>query len=538
MEQSARSRRVAGLPACYRYINIENEQRKRRRSIERRVAHWIQGSRVRQRAVREAAVDSNERAPEARVDDGFEAEISDLRPLAGGGWGWPFALWSAGGLAGKPLSPGQRLVRAATAVMVVFVAAAVVVIAGPQPYGGARATERGTVPDRPALRLQQDGLGCLSDAAWSPSGRRLAMIGVERDCQQNGPSDYIITLYDAGSGKAISRLRPDAAVLAALSTVQPQASAQGDGGPGSPVLYYSSLLWSRDERRLALPFYLQLAPRNGALQFEGLLVLYTDGTRPHVLLHETTGELGAIEWDLTAGKPLSAVAGRRSTLPFESVTPAESYSWGWGGTLVPDTVLVSAEVPAATTGPIGAPSGGTAFTLWQPGGVARQTETDGGQTYHIYTWGVTFAAWSPDGRYLVDEISQIERLAPQDEPAPSARALAAVGAADMPLLPVRDAGLRQVLLRLTHDTPGPGPQIAWRPDGRVLAVYGIGPDVTIYDCATGRVLAALAPGTTPNGAPATGSFNLLRWSPDGSHLLFVGPSLNTLSIWGPGQLPA
>lgn len=472
-------------------------------------------------------------ASEAASDD-FDAEISDLRP-ATRGTSWHVAVWSAAPLTGTRLSRGQRTARATSAAIVVLLALVAVFASATRGRTGQPSQTAGLT--EPALRLQQDGLGCLVDAEWAPDGRRLAMIGLQQDCLQNGPGDYIITLFDTATGKVITRLRPDTPVLAGLRALLPTAATRGDG-PEAPVLYYRAVLWSHDGRRLALPFLMQLSPQDGSLQVDGVLALDTDGQHPQVLMSIVHSQEDAIEWDLSTGKQIDAVVGRPSAFAFESVTPAMRYSWGWGGTILPDGLLDAAAAPASIAGPIGDPMGGDTFTLWQPGGVSRQTESDGTHAYHIYTWGVTFAAWSPDGRYLLDSVSEIERLPLGGEPAPSVAALANIGAAAMPLAPVRDAALRNVLLSLMHDTPGPGPQVAWRPDGRVLAVYGIGPNLSLYDCATGALLASLPPGATPRGTPATGAVDLLRWSPDGSRLLLVGPSLNTISIWGPGQLPA
>ncbi|MGH2514694.1 MAG: hypothetical protein ACRDHP_03480, partial [Ktedonobacterales bacterium] len=87
-----------------------------------------------------------------------------------------------------------------------------------------------------------------------------------------------------------------------------------------------------------------------------------------------------------------------------------------------------------------------------------------------------------------------------------------------------------------------GWDVAWRPDGRVLAAYGISTtvgiiqQVTLYDCATGHVLASLNPLL---GQGALDGFNggLLRWSPDGAHLLAYARASATLTIWGRGRLP-
>ena len=49
--------------------------------------------------------------------------------------------------------------------------------------------------------------------------------------------------------------------------------------------------------------------------------------------------------------------------------------------------------------------GAPAFTLWQPGQLGLTTG-NGNAAYPpgIGTWSTYFAAWSPDGRYIVDNL--------------------------------------------------------------------------------------------------------------------------------------
>ncbi len=58
-------------------------------------------------------------------------------------------------------------------------------------------------------------------------------------------------------------------------------------------------------------------------------------------------------------------------------------------------------------------------------------------------------------------------------------------------------------------TSGGGTELAWRPDGKALAVESesaesslssTGHDVTLYDCANGKVLAALTPPAAKSSA--------------------------------------
>jgi WD40 repeat protein len=70
---------------------------------------------------------------------------------------------------------------------------------------------------------------------------------------------------------------------------------------------------------------------------------------------------------------------------------------------------------------------------------------------------------------------------------------------------------------------------AWSPNGRVLADYGAGKRVDLYDCTTGH---KLAPFTLQSqyAAPSAEAVTL-RWSPDGSHLLLSSVASGLVSLW-------
>jgi WD40 repeat protein len=461
----------------------------------------------------------DETAPE------FEAEVSDLRaPQAGRRWP---TLWSAHALTGAPLTTRQRLLRGSTAAAAVLIALAVLVLRG-QVFGAGAL--QGQVSGQADLRLWQDGLGCVMTAAWSPDSGQIATVGVQQNCLQNGPADFAITIYDARSGKVVRRLLPDVTVEAALAPYR-----HGRSGGAGTSLNYPEILWSHDGRRLALPFLAVLAPENGGLQLQGVLTLDTTGAHRRVLVQPVTNLEAATEWDLARGTVATTQPPRMAAYDFETVTPALAYHWEPGGLLVPDGPPPDTAAPQG--GPVGNPAQGTTFSAWQPGDLSRSTEFDGSRYYHIYTWTTTFSTWSPDGRYLVDAISEIARLQPNGEPQPSLDALQAMGADRMPIFPLRDAALQHLTRGLTYDLPGPGLQLAWRPDGRVLAVFGSGDTVQLFDCTSGRFLKTLAAEDGSPAPSATSQLVVLRWSPDGSHLLLVGPAMDTLAIWGPAQLP-
>jgi hypothetical protein len=171
----------------------------------------------------------------------------------------------------------------------------------------------------------------------------------------------------------------------------------------------------------------------------------------------------------------------------------------------------------------------------------------------VYTWSSRFAAWSPDGRYLLDDVSLAARIQPPGLPDASPQRVAELGLTGIPRLPLRDAGLGAVYKGIATGEADASLQqfvLAWRPDGKVVAatqlafpfeVIGATPSVspqarvvTLYDCASGRALVTLPIPSSRITSPLDPS--LLRWSADGTHLLFSQASSDTLVIWGSDQL--
>lgn len=433
-------------------------------------------------------------------------------------------------------------------------------------------------PGQLVIDLTKDGIQCPQDFAWSPDGARLAVIGYQRDCPTLDPRLYksvpgIVGIYDSRRGVLLAKFQADQPIAAALhlqpvSDVTPVASA---GGPDlSPIVEYTHLLWSPDGKRLALTFWMSIITSvqytsNGAswtsTTINGLLLIDASGRHAQVLSHALgPGEPVKGEWDVSARQLVSTPSGAASASgpgigPLFAV-PALDYSWEPDGTLAGHTLLSASVLPPAPPlAPIGNPDGGRSFTIWQPGEVSLDNatfDTSGHERVYqpgTFVFTARLAAWSPDGRYLLTGDITSWRLRPAGVPAPSAETLRGLGLDRMPLLPVRDAALEAIL-----DHPpvpslrsGGNPvSLAWSPDGRMLALPLLGTDsagqpapahdrVAIYDCATGKPLARLAPAMLVTNASSSDSF--MRWSPDSARLLFYDQQMGSLTIWGPGKLP-
>ncbi|MDQ6644024.1 MAG: hypothetical protein M3Y76_06210, partial [Chloroflexota bacterium] len=211
------------------------------------------------------------------------------------------------------------------------------------------------------------------------------------------------------------------------------------------------------------------------------------------------------------------------------------YTWGEKGSLLLAAQQTTDITPSRTSNDsVGNPDGGKSFSIWQPGWVGLTTQT-GRSKVHLpgaYSWNSYFAAWSPDGRYLVDNVTVMGRFEVTDQPQLTSQALVDLHVENLPLLPVRDSALLHVLKTLTGAPANLSRQlIAWRPDGRTMAAYDNGTmDLDLFDCSTGyQVASLLLPTIASMGLVG---FNIqLQWSPDGARLFLLDQQLGSLVIW-------
>jgi WD40 repeat protein len=380
-------------------------------------------------------------------------------------------------------------------------------------------------PVSPSVFAGQDGLACLVDAQWSPDSSAIAVLGYQNNCPRANEQPGILNIYNARTGKLKAQWQTDDTIIHVLNAPEGNShpssqgtcatlfraghSSQNTGGNRIIPFSYQRVLWSPDGRRLAITFVATIQQQ----ALNGLLYMNVDGTNTQVVLQPPGISQGPLlEWDLSSGQ----------AVPLAPLAPALVYRWGTGGTLVPVTPLSNRVVaPEAQGGPVGNPDGSSIFTIWQPGYTAL-TNIAG-----MAVWSVSFAAWSPDGRYVVDGLSILGLMNPPGHALPGAQALAALRLQHFSLLAPRDVALERVSIQ--------SPFVSWRPDGRVLAAYNYY-NVTLYDCQTGRLLRMLNLQDEP--APLLGSTALLRWSPDGTRLLLSSANEGVLNIWGPGTLGA
>jgi hypothetical protein len=376
---------------------------------------------------------------------------------------------------------------------------------------------RDTLPGAaaPSSRLPpRDSISCLIDAAWSPDSRFIAVLGYQRNCYRDD-AVVLVNLYDAHASKLMAQMHPDAAIVGAL-----------DSSLSFPLrqpfaIDYVHIIWSPDGQRLALTFDTVSAQPS----VTGVELVNRDGGHSQVLLQKQypTAPFYA-EWDLARNRsvPFTPPLSVFSLMP---LPPALAYRWGTKGTLVPETLLTPTTIPAVPPlGRVGNPDGDPSFTMWQPGSTYVVSFAE---SSHLYTWSTDFAAWSPDGRYLVDGIALFGLLKPPGRPFPIPETLVIHRENQAPLLPIHDSAFLKVIDTATV--------LAWNPNGHVLASYNTGKSVDLYDCIDGDKFASLVLQSKDAASPADAL--LLRWSPDGSHLLISSVQWGLLLLWGPNQLP-
>jgi WD40 repeat protein len=388
-----------------------------------------------------------------------------------------------------------------------------------------------SLPPLPASTLptlpQQDGISCLSDATWSPDSHFIAVLGYQQNCSPELYVPGLVNLYEAHTGTLLTQVHPDGAILQALN--QPLTAPPQQAFSSSPsrstvdasglAIHYVHVIWSPDSQRLAFTF--TLAAQSSVMN--GVVLMSRGGAHPQVWFqHQHPTAPSYAEWDVERRKPIAS-----TTVP---LPPALAYHWGTYGTLLPKELPPTTSGPAnLSRGPIGNPDGDHSFTIWQPALMHAILFTDASGSYSISTWRTSFAAWSPDGHYLVEGLGLPGLLAPADRPFPSHKVVHAFNVDQAPILPLRDAAMYEVVESAGIEDTDTVLTLAWSPNGRMLAAYQAGNTLALYNGTNGHKLAAFALPGKPAAPPADAV--ALRWSPDGSHLLLSSMSWGLIALW-------
>ena len=229
-------------------------------------------------------------------------------------------------------------------------------------------------------------LGCADDAAWSPNGDFIAVLGYQTNCPNTDSARMYesgqVTVYNAKTGKRVATLILDPLIVKThkITLGQPVTI---DGNVFAPFIGYEAVLWSPDGSQLALPFVVLQQPYafpvpNSPPQAEsgspltqaGVLLTNLSGTAVSVLVANyslpQTGPVLPMEWNVRTGTLVS------SSL---HLSPSLSYAWGDGGALLPRQPLnsISASPAAAPPGPVGNPSAAKPSPSGNQGRPARVT---------------------------------------------------------------------------------------------------------------------------------------------------------------------
>lgn len=365
----------------------------------------------------------------------------------------------------------------------------------------------------------QDGIACLVDAQWSPDGQTIAVLGYQHGCPTaSGSESGIVNLYNARSGVLASRWRTDEIILSILNAPEPSAGAtpvnplesasESQGDSRLLAITYRSIAWSPDELSLAVSFSTSLQQKS----YNGILLIHITSQQGQVFLQpQNPAHPQPIEWDMFDGQPV----------PLSPLSPALAYQWKANGELAPVAILSDASIThLPRPDPIGNPDGSSAFSIWQPGFSALTN------IFGLSVWSTSFSAWSPGGRYFIDGINVLGLIVAPGYPAPDAQTVASLRLENFRLIPARDLALVKAA--------STSPVVAWRPDGRILAAYNFY-NVSLYDCRTGQKIATLP--LQDEQQRIEGTTALLRWSPDGSHLLLSSSLGSVITIWGSDTLP-
>ncbi|HLI08122.1 MAG TPA: WD40 repeat domain-containing protein [Ktedonobacteraceae bacterium] len=453
--------------------------------------------------------DASEPVEREHAETEFEIELADLEPEdnthgATGFFSRAFLNWQR--------SVKRRHLRVGIAVCIVALVGAVALanlgsylsaLPGQPEAAQSLVNPQQSLPSLNVALGQEDGLACITDNAWSPDSRYFAVLGSEGSCSRYVHEPGLLNVYDVRStGKALEHLHLDYLILQTLDNRPLSRDRSGLS------IEYMHVLWSPDGKRLAVTFVDTEQPS----LFYGLLLMDMSGKHVQVLLQPRTASARFDdEWDVVRGVPVR--------LP--PPAPALIYRWGGQGHLIAQAPLSSkAMPPAPPPGLVGSPDGGQWFTVWQPG-LANPISLSNGLI--VFRFSTSFAAWSPDGRYIVEGLGLQGEVAQHGETTPFP-AVSSFQTSVSPLLSAASDTLTKSVSIMTA--------VAWNPDGRILATYAPGKLLTLYDAASGRKLLSLPP--PARQVFLQGSVGILRWSPDGSSLLLSGQQWGAVALWNLG----
>jgi hypothetical protein len=389
-------------------------------------------------------------------------------------------------------------------------------------------------------------LACPVDPAFSPDGAHVSLLGALNQCPAEG-SDQ-----SASSPRTAWALGIFSAETGAPERILPLDSLLMENGHAPSVTRYASLGWSPDGHLLAVvytTFSAHGGAQPGGVTNSGLL-----------LVNAITGEATVIRGDSGFFSALSGVStgypiwdiSDRSALSGYLPAPGLAYAWSQDGAPAAVQPLhgTLTELPriAGPLYPIGDPSGGSRFTLWQPGLVIGGRSVGGGLAQSVFV--SLIPTWSEDSMWfsvILAEVALTETAETDQRAAVRAPPIAPYPVpATLGTVPSRDAALEAVRQQVGASGWA---VVAWNPAGTRLAsvaCFAAHPALELRDTSAGS-LQASARLDLPAGDSGCRAFGdadsfgayphpplMLRWSPDGSRLLLSDRDASALTLWTVG----
>ncbi|HEX8728105.1 MAG TPA: hypothetical protein VF739_05765 [Ktedonobacterales bacterium] len=385
------------------------------------------------------------------------------------------------------------------------------------------------------------GLMQPQDAAFSPDGTRIAVIGAFTPCTQLTQGlarcGHGLAIYNSATG-AIVQMSPVEPLIGVTTPDVSELRTHGTDG----YVAVRGLGWSPDSVWFAMAYTVFNTPNPtlpDSMQDSGLLLLNPQ-TGATQIIRGDTGYFDSLDGATTA-HPVWHITRGNQTAGY-TTAPGVIFAWGADGLPFPTVGEKSSlsELPANAGAryPVGQPDGSAPFTIWQPGLVIGPGSAGVGGGRSVFM--TTFTSWSADGAHATTLTEGVTLPTPvkalSTVSAPSGTAGPSITEpASMPAIPARDVALAHV-----QEAVGAygWAEVAWNPAGSALASVTCfarqGQAVELRDTASGSVigsaklkLSAGDPGCSDSTAANLG----LTWSPDGGKLLVTDANANTLTIW-------
>lgn len=413
------------------------------------------------------------------------------------------------------------------------------------------------IPDPLVIRLGEPGTVCAGQAAWSPDGAEVAVAlfatcgapyvlpSANRPLPSGSAAGARIALYSTLTGYRVRSL--DLSPI--VSDMVPTGASDDPTAPNGYALIFTGLVWARDGQEMLVSLTSVHAPHDTStitldqLFSEKLIAIGNSGDSyitsvPEQLIRHSDPS-SAYLWSPHA-----------HILSIVSLPPAISYMWNEDDVLSPAQEL---GVPAATTtpgptlAPIGDPGGGSSFTAWQQGVLARPCIAAPDQTASVccvpsnYVTGSfgTPASWSPNlSDVVIPELgligaSGVLAAAPRGE-IPNA-CVSPAAPRNQPILPIRDQALAAVIAALPPND-GASAFVAWNSSGLRLATLLGGQStndgLSVYDCASGRLLVHVPLAALEQTNAQNVAFAPPQWAHDEQRIMLLDNASQTMIVLG------